>query len=173
MRGCPFLLLALALPLALTFATQPAGFSTSKQDCTASIDKTNNSMAKVALITGATGQIGRAIAVEIARAGYKTLLTCRDEGRGKELVSAISKESGGGNVVLAPVVDLSSVASVSQLTRALSKDYPSLHLLVNNAVRSISPCEAAARASIHLFPSCRLINTQKLSVQAGRGMPLA
>ena len=170
MRGCLFLLLALALPLTLALTNQPTGFSASRRECSASIDENNSSMAKVALVTGATGQIGRAIAVEIARAGYKTLLTCRDEGRGQKLVSEISKESGGGNVVLAPVVDLSSVASVSQMTRALSKEYPSLHLLVNNAVRGISPCEAAAHASI--YPRY-VASTLKKAVNAGwRLMPI-
>lgn len=155
MRGCLLTLLALALPLTLALSTQPAGFSTSKQDCSAGIKSdSNKSMAKVALVTGATGQIGRAIAIEVARAGYKTLLTCRDEGRGQKLVSEISKESGGGTVLLAPVVDLSSVASVAQMARALSKDYPSLHLLVNNAVNL--PPQLVKPLLTHLFPSCRL-----------------
>ena len=37
---------------------------------------------------------------------------------------------------MTPVVDLGSVASIAAMCRALAKDYPSLHLLVNNAVHA-------------------------------------
>lgn len=93
-------------------------------------------MAKVALVTGATGQIGRSIALQVAKSGYKTLLTCRDAARGEKLVAEIAKESGG-DVAMAPLVDLSSVASIAAMATSISKDYPVLHLLINNAVRQM------------------------------------
>ncbi len=57
---------------------------------------------KIAIITGATGQIGREIAVGVAKTGRFSpiLLTCRDEVRGKKLVEEISAETHGVSAAL-------------------------------------------------------------------------
>mmetsp|Transcript_19852 Transcript_19852/g.38574 ORF Transcript_19852/g.38574 Transcript_19852/m.38574 type:complete len:281 (-) Transcript_19852:77-919(-) len=88
---------------------------------------------RIAVVTGATGAIGREIALGVARSGYTTLLTCRDEKRGKELVSSISAASQGGDVRLL-LADFSSLASLAAMAGKLAADHPGgLHLLVNNA----------------------------------------
>jgi len=50
--------------------------------------------AKVALITGASGGIGSAIATELAREGADLCLTARDPGKLEEIASALEKISG-------------------------------------------------------------------------------
>jgi 3-oxoacyl-[acyl-carrier protein] reductase len=58
---------------------------------------------KVAVVTGATGSIGRAIAVRFAREGAKVALVDTDEAKGAELVKQISAASGTAKFIKADV----------------------------------------------------------------------
>ena len=49
---------------------------------------------KVALVTGASGGIGTAIATELAREGVDLCLTARDRGKLEEVAGAIAEVSG-------------------------------------------------------------------------------
>ena len=77
---------------------------------------------KNALVTGASRGIGRAIAVELARAGASVTLSYRT---GAEEAAALAKEIGGRAVQ----ADVSDAASA----QALVEDAGDLDVLVNNA----------------------------------------
>jgi len=87
---------------------------------------------RVALVTGATGTIGEAIARQIAAdAAFEVVVACRNESKGKKTVERIIKATGNRQVRY-ELVDLSREASV----RALRARYNGpLHVLVNNAAQ--------------------------------------
>ena len=85
---------------------------------------------RLALVTGATGAIGKAIALEIAlRPGYRVVLLCRDSHRAGKAVSEVAKLSGNERVSH-EIVDLSSKDSIQALAQRLKDP---VHVLVNSA----------------------------------------
>jgi NAD(P)-dependent dehydrogenase (short-subunit alcohol dehydrogenase family) len=86
--------------------------------------------ARVVLVTGATGAIGKAIARQIAeKQGYEVVLAARNEAKARQVVSEII-HSTGNDQVRYELVDLSRLASI----RALAERWQGpLHVLINNA----------------------------------------
>lgn len=85
---------------------------------------------KVALITGGTGGIGRATAVEFARQGARVVVTGRREAEGTETVSLIQEAGGEGAFVRADVTKESDCAAMVEFTL---KKFGRLDLAFNNA----------------------------------------
>lgn len=81
----------------------------------------------IALVTGASRGLGRAIAAGLAREGCKVLMTGRDE----DALAAASSELGGS--VFARHCDVRSPESVDALATAIRKQFGRLDILVNNA----------------------------------------
>jgi NAD(P)-dependent dehydrogenase (short-subunit alcohol dehydrogenase family) len=85
---------------------------------------------RLALVTGATGAIGKAIALEIAQQpGYRVVLLCRDPHKADKAVSEIIERSGNRRVSF-EIVDVSSKESIDAVARRLQSP---VHVLVNNA----------------------------------------
>lgn len=80
---------------------------------------------KVALVTGATGGIGRATAVKLAADGFTVIVHGRNAPRGADTVAAI--EAAGGQARFA-AADLSDPAAVA----ALASQAGDVDVLVNN-----------------------------------------
>jgi 3-oxoacyl-[acyl-carrier protein] reductase len=91
----------------------------------------------VAVITGAGRGIGRATAVELARAGYRVVLAGRDGGALHETLS----RAGGDGAGVAVVTDVTKPDDVERLIAVAHDDFGRVDALVNNAgyapVRSI------------------------------------
>jgi len=88
---------------------------------------------RLALVTGATGAIGKAIALEIARQPrYSVVLLCRDCQKAGEVAGEIATLSGNEQV-RHEIVDLSSKKSIQDLAERLREP---VHVLVNNAASS-------------------------------------
>jgi NAD(P)-dependent dehydrogenase (short-subunit alcohol dehydrogenase family) len=85
---------------------------------------------RLALVSGATGAIGKAIALEIAQQpGYRVVLLCRDPHKADKAVSEII-ECSGNQWVSFDVVDVSSKESINAVAQRLQSP---VHVLVNNA----------------------------------------
>lgn len=90
----------------------------------------DSSQPRVALVTGATGAIGKAIARQIAaHPDFEVVLACRDEAKAERAVREIVAATGNSKVRYAPV-DVSRRSSVESLA---ARWQGSLHVLVNNA----------------------------------------
>src|SRR3712207_5038177 len=96
---------------------------------------TNNmNMGKVAVITGSSRGIGKAIAKEFAKSGYSIVLNSRDE---LELNNAIAEIIGeipnDGNRIASVVGDVSDEETGKKLMDAAISKFGKINVLVNNA----------------------------------------
>jgi 3-oxoacyl-[acyl-carrier protein] reductase len=82
---------------------------------------------RVALVTGSTRGIGRAIAESLAASGAKVAVVGRDAAKASEAAGAISPAARGY------AADVGDPASVVALIETVEKDFGSLDILVNNA----------------------------------------
>ncbi|QMU70233.1 SDR family NAD(P)-dependent oxidoreductase [Streptacidiphilus sp. P02-A3a] len=80
----------------------------------------------IALVTGASSGIGRAVALRLARDGFEVLVHGRDAGRGAAVVEEIVKNGGSARFLAADLTDLEALARLAQ--EAAQAD-----VLVNNA----------------------------------------
>ena len=88
---------------------------------------------EIALVTGSTSGIGKAIATAFTAEGARVVVTGRDRGRGEATVDAIT-DAGGRAAFHA--ADLSDEAACAQLVSATVEKFGDLTVLVNNAVGS-------------------------------------
>ncbi len=85
---------------------------------------------QVAMVTGATGAIGQAIARQIAaKPGYEVVLACRNEEKARRAVEEITQATGSDRVRY-ELVDLSRQSAIKALA---GRWQGPLHVLVNNA----------------------------------------
>jgi 3-oxoacyl-[acyl-carrier protein] reductase len=82
---------------------------------------------RVAVVTGSTRGIGRAIAETLAGCGARVAIVGRDAGKAAEVAAQISPEARGF------ACDVADVASVTALIAAVEAEFGSLDILVNNA----------------------------------------
>ncbi len=82
---------------------------------------------RVALVTGSTRGIGRAIAETLVGCGARVAIVGRDAGKAAEVAAQISPEARGF------ACDVADVASVTALIAAVEAEFGSLDILVNNA----------------------------------------
>ena len=85
---------------------------------------------RVALVTGASRGIGRAVALDLARAGAHVIATARTQGGLEELDDAIKAE--GGSATLAPC-DIRDFDALDRLGAAIHDRWGKLDILVGNA----------------------------------------
>ena len=88
---------------------------------------------EIALVTGSTSGIGKAIATAFAVEGARVVVTGRDAERGAAAVAAIT---GAGSEAAFHAADLSDEAACAQLVSATVERFGGVTVLVNNAVGS-------------------------------------
>src|ERR1035438_4210385 len=85
---------------------------------------------KTAIVTGAYGAIGKAIARQIAEKGFAVVLAGKRENKLQDAAEEIRKQTGN-NKVRYEVVDVSLNSSISSMAGRWKGP---LHVLINNAV---------------------------------------
>lgn len=85
---------------------------------------------KVALVTGASQGIGRAISLALARAGAKVAAAARNA---EKLASLVAEIDAAGGEALAVQMDVADAAQVKAGFQALLAKFGKLDILVNNA----------------------------------------
>jgi len=85
---------------------------------------------KIALVTGGTRGIGRAVAARLAKDGARVFLTGRDRAKAEEAARALSAEGGE---LIGVALEVSQRSSVEACFEAVLEREKRLDILVNNA----------------------------------------
>ena len=86
---------------------------------------------KIALVTGSSKGIGKAIAIKLAKEGYVVYVTFKSDKRGGIQTQKEINKIGGKSELLE--LDVCSESSVRNAYTKIKKDYGYLNILVNNA----------------------------------------
>jgi NAD(P)-dependent dehydrogenase (short-subunit alcohol dehydrogenase family) len=86
----------------------------------------------VSVVTGATGGIGRWIALGLARAGHVVVAVGRDRQRGDVALAWIAEQAPAAQLEMV-VADLSSLAAAREAGQSIAARHPAIDVLVNNA----------------------------------------
>jgi len=85
---------------------------------------------KVAIVTGANRGIGLEITRQLAAQGYLTVLTSRNEEKGRQALKELQKEELSVNY---HALDVTSPASIERFKEKIEDEYGRCDVLVNNA----------------------------------------
>src|SRR5689334_15162955 len=86
---------------------------------------------RVCVVTGATRGIGRATAISLARLGAQVVIVGRDPTRMEDVRREAERTANAD--VSCVRADYSSLASVRRAAREITRRWPAIHVLVNNA----------------------------------------
>ena len=89
-----------------------------------------SSTKRVAIVTGASRGIGRAIALQLAQDGHHVICVARSEGPLQELAKEITDAGGSAE---SKVCDISDSEALGALVDAVASEHERLDILVNNA----------------------------------------
>ncbi len=127
-----------------------------------------NLQGKVALITGATGGIGSAIAVLFGRAGARVLLTSRSEQKLRTLVGDLVRLGVEAGCL---AIDLCAAGAPAELASRAVEQMGSLDILVNNAgINRPQKAEEVSEADWDAIMNTNLRSLFFLSQAVGRHM---
>ncbi|MFC1627231.1 SDR family NAD(P)-dependent oxidoreductase [Patescibacteria group bacterium] len=115
---------------------------------------------KIALVTGASTGIGRAIAVELSEQGFDLIITARRE---KNLQKTKLLIQSNCHIILA---DLSQLASVNQLIKEAKKFTSKLDLVVNVAGVWHDDNKVFAEIDYQKFVQSTILNTMTVGINA-------
>lgn len=101
------------------------------------------SRVRTALVTGATGTIGKEIARSLVNRGFHVIAPVRDRVKGQTLMNELNARSSNMSInqsnqgsLLIEDLDLTSKESIRSLAARLSQSIKQLDVLINNAVYS-------------------------------------
>src|SRR3984957_10538234 len=90
----------------------------------------SNLAGRIALVTGASQGIGRACALELAKAGASVALAARNVEKLGEVAVEIAAAGGTAHAF---ALDVSSEESIKECAKAVIAHFGGVHILVNNA----------------------------------------
>lgn len=88
---------------------------------------------KVALITGASGGIGRETAIKFAKNGYFVIAQYNTNKNGIDSLIATLSEQGVKDMVFGVQADFTDLASIDNMMAIIGKSFKHIDVLVNNA----------------------------------------
>ncbi|KAJ2716765.1 hypothetical protein H4R19_000446 [Coemansia spiralis] len=103
-----------------------------RQQCELSSGGGAGSVRRVAVVTGANGGIGFETAKALGRAGFTTVLACRNAKRGRHALQALRAATGADTFEMMEL-DLASFTSITQFASDFIRAYGRLDVLVCNA----------------------------------------
>jgi NAD(P)-dependent dehydrogenase (short-subunit alcohol dehydrogenase family) len=124
-----------------------------------------------AVVTGATGGIGRFIALGLARAGYRLILICRERVRAEATLAWIAGEAPNSHIDL-QIADLSLLSATRKVGSDIAANNPRISLLINTAgvfeARQVRTTEGFDRVlAVNLLSPFVLTQTLLPSLLAG------
>jgi 3-oxoacyl-[acyl-carrier protein] reductase len=102
---------------------------------------------KVAIVTGASGGIGRAVAVRLAKDGFEVVV--HYSGNAKKAEESIAEISSGGGSAIAVQANIAEAADVERLFQQTMDTFGSINVVVNSA--GIMPLGAIADGDVEMF----------------------
>lgn len=87
---------------------------------------------KTVIVTGANSGMGLATAKELALQGYRVVMACRNEEKGRIALQEVKSATGSKQIELMQL-DLSSLHSVRNFVSQFMASHPRLDVLINNA----------------------------------------
>ncbi len=117
---------------------------------------------KVAIVTGASGGIGEAIAKLFAKEGASVVLVARNEKNLNRVVSDLKKDGKDALAIRGDITDENEVNSVVQQTR---RQLGKIDILVNNAatINDPVPFHTMTDKAIHELVNTNLIGTFRMT----------
>lgn len=88
---------------------------------------------EVALVTGATSNVGKGFAQALAWAGAKVVVVGRNEARGAAVAAEINADNGAGTAIFAKA-DVGSEADMAKVKEAAIAAFGKVDILLNNAM---------------------------------------
>lgn len=129
--------------------------------------------ARVCVVTGATGMLGRATAIELASRGAGVVFLCRDPARGAAVLDAVRKAGPTGSHRML-TGDLADPEAVRALAAQIRQDTDQLHALIHTAA-TLTPDRHDNRAGHELMFASnvlgRFLLTHHLLPLLERGAP--
>lgn len=132
-------------------------------------------MSKVALITGSSRGIGKAIAEQLALDGYAIALNCREQNTSVEALCAKLKAQGVNCGIFCG--DIASYEAVEQMANTIKAQLGTVTALVNNAgfaqqklFTDLTPAEWHRMMAVHLdgaFNTCRIFLPDMIAAHNG------
>ncbi len=124
----------------------------------------NGMKGKVALVTGASGGVGRSITKRLASEGCKLVLI----GRNRDKLSKLSSELGDRKDVLTVVADITKEAEVLLVLEQTLSDFDRVDILVNNAgtINDPTPFHETTDDQWHELVDTNLIGTFRMTKAA-------
>ncbi len=122
---------------------------------------------KVAIVTGASRGIGRAISIALAKEGATVALAARALEKLKETAKQVT-EAGGGAAII--VTDLAKEESIKNLIKVTGDTFGRLNILINNAgVTHSARLEETATAD---WDRCHQVNARAPFILCREALPL-
>jgi NAD(P)-dependent dehydrogenase (short-subunit alcohol dehydrogenase family) len=126
---------------------------------------------RIALVTGASRGIGRAVALELARAGAHIIALARTQGGLEELDDAIRAESGEATLV---VCDLKDSGGLDRLGAAIYERWKKLDIFIGNGgilgpltpLAHVDPPQWDEVLTVNVTANWRLIRSLDLPLRA-------